>query len=143
MFRFIAPLAASLALLLAAPASSMANVHIIYLKARFSTAQKRDRAISQITNYLAQPSIADDLFVPAQVAPFDAGYKGWNNALTAMCRFNTQSTRDTLWTQLDNYLTSAANAPLESYGEKWDQALDAPDPDADTTRYNFLSKTWT
>lgn len=118
-------------------------IYIVYVKARFSTAQKRDNAIAQVTNYLAQPAISDDLFVPAQVAPYDAPYKGWANALTVMCRFRTQATRDTLWNQLDAFLSQSARAPVESVGEKWDQALDAPDPDADTTRYNYVTKTWT
>lgn len=117
-------------------------VFILYVKARFSTAQKRDKALQQVTSYLAQPSIADDLFVPAQVAPYDAAYKGWANALTAECRFRTQATRDNLWTQLDAYLSTSNQAPVESFGEKWDQMLDAPNPDADTTRYNEFSKTW-
>jgi hypothetical protein len=46
--------------------------------------------------------------------------------------------RDTLWTQLDTYLSSAANAPDKSLGERWDQKLDAENPDADTTKYNYL-----
>jgi hypothetical protein len=118
-------------------------VYILYVKARFSTAQKRDNALTRVTNYLAQPSIADDLFVsPAAVAPFDAPYKGWDHALSAQCRFRTQASRDDLWNDMDTYLSTANNAPLESYGEKWDQMLDAPNPDADTTRYNQFSKTW-
>jgi hypothetical protein len=118
-------------------------IYILYAKARFSTAQKRDRALQQVTNYLAQPGISNDLFVPAQVAPYDAAYKGWANALTAECRFRTQASRDTLWSQLDAYLSTSNQAPVESLGEKWDQKLDDPDPDADTTRYNYLTKTWT
>jgi hypothetical protein len=43
-------------------------IYIVYVKARFSTAAKRNQALSQVTNYLAQPSIASDLFVPSQVA---------------------------------------------------------------------------
>lgn len=117
-------------------------IYIVYVKARFSTAAKRDQALAQVTNYLAQPAISNDLFVPAQVAPYDAAYKGWANALTAECRFRTQSTRDTLWTNIDTFLTQSSRAPVESLGEKWDQKLDDPNPDADTTRYNYLTKTW-
>lgn len=117
-------------------------IYILYVKARFSTANKRDNALAQVTNYLAQPAIANDLFVPSQVAPYDAPYKGWPNALTAECRFRTQQVRDDLWTQLDSFLTASNRAPVESYGEHWDQMLDAPNPDADTTRYNQFSKTW-
>jgi hypothetical protein len=80
--------------------------------------------------------------VPSQVAPYDRPDKGWGNALTAQCRFRTQASRDNLWAQLDAYLTQPNAAPLESYGEHWDQMLDAPNPDADTTRYNQFSKTW-
>jgi hypothetical protein len=118
-------------------------IFCLFVKARFSTAQRRDNAIAQVNNYLARPGIAGDLFIPAEVAAFDAGYKGWANALTAQCRFRTQASRDDLWTQLDTYLSQANAAPVESYGERWDQLLDAPNPDADTTRYNFTSKTWT
>jgi hypothetical protein len=117
-------------------------IFIIYVKARFSTPQKRDRALQQVTDYLAQPAIVADLFVPAAAAALNAGYKGWANALVAECRFRTQASRDNLWTQLDTFLSTAANAPVESYGEFWDQMLDAPNPDADTTRYNQTSKTW-
>jgi hypothetical protein len=117
-------------------------IYIIYTKARFSTAARRDRALQQVTTYLAQPGITDDLFVPSQVAPFDAPYKGWAFAMTAECRFRTQASRDNLWSQLDAYLTTAANAPVESFGEHWDQQLDAPNPDADTSRYNEFFKTW-
>lgn len=117
-------------------------IYILYVKARFSTANKRDNAISQVTNYLAQPDIANDLFVPAQVAPFNAPYKGWPNAMTVECRFRTQATRDDLWTTLDTFLSTSNRAPDESFGEHWDQMLDAPNPDADTTRYNYVSKTW-
>jgi hypothetical protein len=117
-------------------------IYIIYTKARFSTAARRDRALQQVTTYLAQPGITDDLFVLSQVAPFDAPYKGWAFAMTAECRFRTQASRDNLWSQLDAYLTTAANAPVESFGEHWDQQLDAPNPDADTSRYNEFFKTW-
>jgi hypothetical protein len=118
-------------------------IYIVYFKARFSTATKRDNALAQVTSYLAQPTISNDLFVPSQVAPYDAAYKGWANALTAECRFRTQASRDDLWTQVDAFLSTSARAPVESLGEKWDQALDAPNPDADTTRYNYVTKTWT
>jgi hypothetical protein len=117
-------------------------IYIIYVKARFSTANKRDQALGRVTNYLAQPGISDDLFVPAQAAPYDAAYKGWANALIAECRFRTQATRDNLWNDLDGYLSQQNGGPVESYGEHWDQKLDDPNPDADTTRYNQFSKTW-
>jgi hypothetical protein len=117
-------------------------IYIIYAQARFSNTSKRDKALQQVTDYLAQPGITGDLFVPSQVAPFDAPYKGWAFAMIASCRFRTQASRDNLWAQLDSYLTTAANAPIESFGEHWDQMLDAPNPDADTTRYNQFSKTW-
>jgi hypothetical protein len=117
-------------------------IYIIYVKARFSTSQKRDRALQQVTDYLAQPGIADDLFVPAQVYPLNQGYKGWANALTAECRFRTEAVRDNLWTSLDTFLSTGNQAPVESYGEHFDQMLDAPNPDADTTRYNPVVKTW-
>jgi hypothetical protein len=115
---------------------------MIYVKARFSTTNKRDQALAQITNYTARPGISADYFVPAQVASLDAAYKGWGNALTAELRFRTQSNRDDLWTQMDAFLSTSARAPVESLGEKWDSQLDAPDPDADTTRYNYLVKNW-
>lgn len=118
-------------------------IYIVYFKARFSTAAKRDSALQRVTNYLAQPGISNDLFVPSQVAALDAGYKGWANALTAECRFRTQSVRDTLWSDTDTFLSQPNAAPVESYGEHWDQMLDAPNPDEDTTRYNQFSKSWT
>jgi hypothetical protein len=117
-------------------------IYIIFTKARFSTANKRNQTANQVTNYLAQPGISNDFFVPAQVTSYDAAYKGWANALSVMVRFRTQANRDNLWTQLDAFLSNSNQAPLESYGEKWDQMLDAPDPDLDTTRYNQFSKTW-
>lgn len=118
-------------------------IFIVFAQASFSSAAKRDNAFQQVTNYLAQPGITEDLFVPAQVAPYDGAYKGWPNALVASCRFRTQATRDNLWNQLDAYLTQPNAAPVKSYGEHWDQMLDAPNPDEDTTRYNQVSKTWT
>jgi hypothetical protein len=118
-------------------------IYILYVQARFSTAQKRDRALQQATtNYLAQPGISNDLFVPAQTAAFNAPYKGWPNAMYVECRFITQAIRDNLWTQLDSYLTTANQAPDQAWGEHWDQMLDATDPDADTSRYNEFTKTW-
>lgn len=118
-------------------------VFILYTKASFSTANKRDRAFSQVTNYLAQSGISGDLFVPAQIASVDTwAWKGWPNAMTVSLRFRTQANRDGLWGQLDTYLLQSNQAPTVSYGERFDQALDAPDPDADTTKYNFLSKAW-
>ena len=89
-------------------------IYILYVQARFSTAQKRDRALSQATNYLAQPGISNDLFVPAQTAAFNAPYKGWPNAMYAECRFRTQVTRDDLWAQLDSFLSTANQAPDHS-----------------------------
>lgn len=118
-------------------------IFIVYLKARFSSVAKRDNALLQVTNYLAQPAITADLFVPSQVAPFDGAYKGWPNALTAECRFRTQASRDQLWDNMDAYLSQPNAAPTGSLGEKWDQMLDAPNPDADTTRYSYFTKTWT
>jgi hypothetical protein len=118
-------------------------IYNTYFKARFSTVAKRNAALTRVNNYIAAQAIFDDLFVPAQVAALDAGYKGWANAITVECRFRTQANRDQLWTDIDTYLSQASSAPVESYGEKWDQMLDAPNPDADTTRYNFVSKTWT
>ena len=117
-------------------------IYIIYVQASFSTAAKRDGALSQVTNYLAQPGISNDLFVPSQVAPYDAAYKGWPNSLIAECRFRTQATRDNLWDQVDAYLQQVNAKPVKSFGEHWDQMLDAPNPDDDTTRYNQFSKTW-
>jgi hypothetical protein len=117
-------------------------IYIIYVKARFSTAAKRDGAIANITTYVNNQAIFDDLLVPAQVYPLNQAYKGWGNALTAECRFHQQVNRDTLWNNVDAYLSTSNQAPVESFGEKWDQRIDDPDPDADTTRYNYLSKTW-
>ena len=117
-------------------------IFILYVQVSFSTANKRDNALSQATNYLAQPGISDDLFVPAQISPWNGAYKGWPNAMTVECRFRTQATRDDLWTQLDAFLTQSNRAPAKSLGERWDQMLDAPDPDADTTKYNDLLKSW-
>jgi hypothetical protein len=117
-------------------------IYIVYVKARFSSAQKRNTALGRVTNYLAQPAIASDLFVPSQVAAYDAAYKGWPNALTAECRFRTQAARDDLWSDLDTFLGQPNAAPVESLGERWDQMLDAPDPDADTTRYNYVTAHW-
>lgn len=118
-------------------------VSIIYIKARFSTVTKRGNALTAVNNWISVHVAPEDLFVPAQVAPLNGGYKGWPNAITVELRFKTATPRDDLWTTLDTFLTSAPNAPDESFGEKWDQLLDAPDPDADTSRYNELSKTWT
>lgn len=117
-------------------------IYILYARASFSTAAKRDGAIQQVTNYLDQPNIASDLIVPAQVAPYDATYKGWPNSLVAECRFRTQQNRDDLWAQLDTYLSQPNAKPVKSIGEHWDQKLDDPNPDADTTRYNSVTKTW-
>lgn len=117
-------------------------IYIIYAKASFSTAQRRNNAYSVVTNYLAQPGISSDLFVPAQIASVDTwGYKGWPNALTAECRFRTQATRDNLWTQLIAGM-SGNNAPTKGFAERWDQLLDAANPDADTTMYNEASQSW-
>jgi hypothetical protein len=59
-----------------------------------------------------------------------------------MCRFHTQTTRDQLWSDVDALLIQPNAAPAESFGETWDQKLDDPNPDADTARYNYVSKTW-
>lgn len=145
MFKFIASAVAAATILLATtPGAAMADVHILYVKASFSTSQKRDRAVQQVTNYIAANVNPGDLFIPAQIAPYDGAYKGWPNAMTTELRFvdAALAKRDTLWNQLDAYLTSAANAPDKSLGERWDQKLDAANPDADTTKYNDLIKTW-
>jgi hypothetical protein len=118
-------------------------IYILYVKARFSTPAKRDGAVANITAYIANQAIFDDLIVPAQVHPLNQAYKGWGNALTCECRFRTQANRDTLWDRIDTYLSTSNQAPIESFGEKWDQKIDDPNPDADTTRYNYLSKIWT
>jgi hypothetical protein len=145
MFKFIAAALAAATLSLTATGTAMADVHIIYLKARFSTAVKRDRALQQVNTYVTNNVNPGDLFTAPQIAAYDAAYKGWPSALTAELRFVDAAgvKRDTLWTQLDAYLSTAANAPVESYGEKWDQELDAANPDADTARYLFVSKIWT
>lgn len=117
-------------------------IFILYIRARFSTAARRDRAITQVNNYVAANVPAEMEFTAPNVTAYDAAYKGWPNAMVVELHLTDQATRDGLWTTLDAFLSTASNAPSESFGEKWDQLLDAPDPDADTTRYNELSKTW-
>lgn len=116
-------------------------IYCIYTKASFSTATRRDNVYGIVTTYLARPAIASDMFVDPQIASVDWGYKGWPNALTVAVRCRTQQTRDDLWTQLVGAMTGTG-APNLGYAEKWDQQLDAPNPDADTTRYNLTTQSW-
>jgi hypothetical protein len=117
-------------------------IYILYAKASFSTPQRRNNAFNSVTSYLAQPGFVEDMFIPANVQSVDSwGYKGWPNALLVEVRCRTQSVRDNLWTTLLNAMTGQ-NAPNPGFAEHWDQLLDAPNPDADTTRYNQTTQTW-
>jgi hypothetical protein len=117
-------------------------IYCLYAKASFANATRRNNAFAIVTNWLARPEVTANLFVDPEIASVDDwGYKGWPNALTCTVRCRTQSLRDDLWTQLIAGMTGTG-APNLGYAEHWDQMLDAPNPDADTTRYNFASQSW-
>lgn len=88
-------------------------IFVIGGKLKFATDARRDAAITQLQAYGNQPAVASDLFVPANVVPYDGGaYKGWPHALNFEFRFLTQANRDNLWNQADARLGSGATGPV-------------------------------
>ena len=88
-------------------------IYVISGRLAFTNNSRRNNAVTQIQAYAT--AHAADLFVPAQIGPYDGSYKygpAWQFALNFELRFLTAATRDDLWTQADAALGSGAQGPI-------------------------------
>lgn len=85
-------------------------IYVIGGRLAFQNDARRDSAVTQLQAYATQ--VASDLFVPAQVSPYDGAYKGWPHAVNFEFRFKTQANRDNLWTQADAQLGTGTQGPV-------------------------------
>ncbi len=102
-------------------------IYCVEVTASFNTANRRDNVLGVLTNYAAQ--FAADLFVPAQIAPYDGAYKGFPNALHGELRLRTQVNREQVWTDIEAAMTGPG-APTKANWRKFDAPLDEADPGA-------------
>jgi hypothetical protein len=86
-------------------------VYDLSLQVAFRNASRQGNAVTQATSYAQQ----FDLYVPAQIGPFNGAYKwgpDWAFAVTSWMRFKAQQPRDDLWNQLDALLGTGNQGPV-------------------------------
>lgn len=107
----------------------------------FSTDQRRDQAVTRLTNYVNQNPPTDGFFVDPQIGPYDGAYKGWPHALNFDFRYNTAADRDAAWDQAATFLgTGTAGPATRSFIEKFDSELD--NPTADQGKQNVVDQNY-
>lgn len=112
-------------------------IYCVEITAAFSTPQRRNNVLGILQNYVTQ--FTGDLFVPAQVAPYEAAYKGWVNALHGEMRLRTEANREQVWADIQSAMTGQA-APTKGVARKFDAPLDEADPGAPIS--NDVTQTW-
>jgi hypothetical protein len=89
-------------------------VYDLELQVAFRNASRQGNAVTQATAYANQ--FAADLYVPAQIGPFNGVYKwgaDWQFAVACWMRFTALAPRDDLWNQLDALLGSGNQGPVQ------------------------------
>jgi hypothetical protein len=111
-------------------------IFCVEITAAFSTAQRRNNVLTILQNYVTQ--FAADEFHTPLVAPFDAIYKGWTNAIAAQMQLRTAANRDQVWADIQGAVTGPG-APVSGVARRYDAPLDEADPNGplenDTTQH--------